>query len=174
MDSSLPDDEQPLYEQMDGEPGLWFDRFERFRLAGPSRSILSIYNGERVAEDSAAPPAKSVPSTWREQAELWQWRHRAAVWDAAEQQTRREQYDRERAEDHEARVMMLKALRGKLMQRLQSLGVDEIRADQLIRGIQMVAQELRAEYNDLPVQRIDLESLSDDELRAIAASPGRR
>src|SRR6185295_9483449 len=148
MDSS-PSDEQPLYAQQDDEPGLWFDRFQRFLLAGPSRSLLSIYNGERVADDPAAPPAKAVPSSWREQAERWQWRHRAAVWDAAEQQQRREQYDAERAEDHEARVMMLKALRGKLMQRLQSLDASAIKAEVLIQGIKMVAQELRAEYNDL-------------------------
>lgn len=176
MESSPPDqlDEAPIWEQQDGEPGLWFDRFHRFLESGPTRSMLSLYNAERVAEDATAQPAKTVPSSWREQADLWQWRHRAAVWDAAEQQRRREQYDQERAEDHEARVMALKALRGKLMQRLQALDAQEISPALLVNSLRMVVQELRAEYNDLPVQRIDFESLSDDELRAIIAGAGRR
>jgi hypothetical protein len=115
-----------------------------------------------------------VPSTWRDIADKWQWKRRAAVWDAEEQQKRREQYDQDRAEDHEARVMVLKVLRSKLMQRLQNLKPDEIGPALLVNAMKMVTQELRAEYDDLPVQRIDVENMTDEELRAIARGAGRR
>ena len=35
------------WEQQPGEPNLWYARFERYRLAGPSRSLLSNLNAER-------------------------------------------------------------------------------------------------------------------------------
>lgn len=160
-------DERQIWEQEENEPGLWFERFERYRLLGPRRSLLSVYNTERLAEDE--PTAKAIPGAWNEACRLYDWKNRASTWDAYEQQRRREQYDADRQEDHEARVMMLKAMRGKLMQRFQTLEVKEITPELLMRGMQMVARELRAEYDDLPTQRLDLEAMTDDELRVIAA-----
>lgn len=165
-------DERQIWEQSDDEPGIWFDRFERYRLIGPSRSFLAVYNAERL--DSNQEPAKSIPGAWVDATRRWDWRNRASTWDAYEQQRRRELYDQEREEDHQARVMLLKVLRGKLVARLNALQPHEIKPELLVRGIQVVSQELRAEYDDLPVQRLDLDSMTDDELRAIATGARAR
>ncbi|HNP70954.1 MAG TPA: hypothetical protein PKK15_07600 [Kouleothrix sp.] len=159
-------DETPAYERREGEPDLWYDRFERFRLAGPARSLLSIYNAERAKEQQE--PARDIPGAWKDAAEAWQWRTRAAAWDAAEQQKRRDAYDAEREEDHEARVTLLKLAHAKLFHAVNALDPKQMRASDVIDGIQMVVRELRAEYDDLPTQPIDFASLSDEELRAIA------
>ena len=58
---------------------LWADRYERFRLAGPGRSLLALYNAERIAKGQA--PAKSVPGAWDAVAKAGDWRKRAAAWD---------------------------------------------------------------------------------------------
>lgn len=161
-----------IYERMDGEPDLWYDRFERYRLMGPSRSLLAVYNAERL--DRSEGPAKAIPGAWVYACRVWDWKNRASTWDAYEGQRRRELYDKEREEDHEARVMLLKAMRAKLVQRLNTLVPEEIKPELLVRGIQIVAQELRAEYDDLPVQRLDLDAMTDDELRAIVAGTRAR
>lgn len=170
--SDEPDERAPAWERRDKEPDIWYDRFERFRLAGPSRSLLSIYNAERAKEQQEA--ARDVPGAWKDSARIWQWRDRAAAWDAAEQQKRRDEYDAERTADHEHRVTLLKVTRSKLFEALSGLDTSRINPGDLIRGVAMVVQELRAEYDDLPTQPIDFASLSDEELHAIAAGARRR
>lgn len=166
------DDERPSWERQDGEPDLWFDRFERFRLAGPARSLLGIYNAERTKDGDSA--ARDIPGAWKDAAEAWQWRVRAAAWDAAEQQKRREQYDAERASDHEARVTLLKLARSKLFHAVNSLDPSRMKPVDVLRGIQIVVEQLRAEYDDLPTQPIDVSAMSDEELHAVATGARRR
>lgn len=83
----------PVWELQPGEPNLWFSRFELFRLAGPRRSLRSIYNGERVAGrvGGKAPqsPVDHAPAAWDNAALKWRWRERAEAWDAAERLRRR-------------------------------------------------------------------------------------
>jgi hypothetical protein len=72
-------DERKPWEQMDGEPNRWFQRFERFRLMGLGRSILSCVNRERVAKGRAE--SDDAPGSWRNAAKAWDWRARAEAWD---------------------------------------------------------------------------------------------
>lgn len=164
--------DEAIWEQREGEPELWFDRFERFRLSGPARSLLSIYNAERAKEGREY--ARDIPGAWKTEAQRWFWRDRAAAWDAAEQQRRREQYDAEREEDHAARVTLLKLARSKLFQAVNVLDAKTMKPADVLQGIRIVVQELRAEYDDLPTQPIDVASLSDEELSAIATGARRR
>lgn len=163
-------DAAPIWERQADEPGRWHDRFERYRLAGPARSMLAVYNAERAGK----PPAKTVPETWRDAAAAWDWHARCAAWDAAAQQRRREQYDADREADHEARVTLLKLARNKLFQAIGRLDASSMKAGDVLQGIRIVVQELRAEYDDLPTQPIDVTSLSDEELYAIATGARRR
>jgi hypothetical protein len=161
------DDRRP-WEQEAEEPGNWFDRLERFRLAGPRRSLLAIYNAERAQRNEE--PARDIPGAWKEAASLWRWRDRAKAWDLAEQQRRRDEHEKDREEDRASRIYLLKITRNKLVQALQEMAPERIRPETLLSGIRMVTQELRTEYADLPPMPLDYEKLSDDELRAIAAN----
>ncbi len=70
------------WEQQPGEPNRWYARFERFRLAGPSRSLLGAVKAER--EQVGKRSTRSVPQAWAKAAQQWRWRERAEAWDAHE------------------------------------------------------------------------------------------
>lgn len=65
---------------MEGEPNLWFQRFERYRLAGPNRTLLGTVNAEK-AERGIQRQAKKTPGAWNRRAEEWHWKERAEAWD---------------------------------------------------------------------------------------------
>jgi hypothetical protein len=83
------------------EPALWYRRFEAFRLAGPGRSMLAVYNHQRreKARSSATEyqPARTVPSSWRQNATLWRWVERAEAWDVHAAQRARIEREAEEA-----------------------------------------------------------------------------
>lgn len=67
------------WDRLPEESNRWFMRFERFRLAGPGRTMIAIYNAERVArglEESAA-----LSGRWRKVIKLRRWVERAEAWD---------------------------------------------------------------------------------------------
>lgn len=109
-------DEQRPWERQKGERNLWYDRFERFRLMGPTRSLRALYGAERAARGDAG--RHSLPSSWSRAVETWQWVARAEAWDQAErervQAEWRERQDSIRAADYGA-GQELRALAGKIL-----------------------------------------------------------
>jgi len=73
------DVKQPWMQQ-DGEPNNWFRRFERYKLLGPTRSLLGCANRERV--EKSLKKSDQVPGSWRNAAKKWNWDARAEAWDA--------------------------------------------------------------------------------------------
>lgn len=80
--------ERKLWEQMvdEGEPVLWFERFTRFRLMYPKRSIVDVFLEEEVkntrGEEIRGKPRTEAPGHWYEEAKKWRWKERVAAWDA--------------------------------------------------------------------------------------------
>ena|SRR5437879_8465321 len=103
-------EEAPIWARQSGEPPLWFLRFERYRLMWP-HSIPAVYRQiwreERRKERQQASKAektkegeksgkergidttleleapKEAPSKWYQYARQWQWKERAAAYDAS-------------------------------------------------------------------------------------------
>lgn len=75
-------DEQAIeaWGRQEGEPMRWFQRFDKFRLMVPVRSIAAVFNEEnqRKPEKTRGNPGRE----WYEAAKQWQWEKRAAAWDA--------------------------------------------------------------------------------------------
>lgn len=67
------------WDQQEGEPTQWFVRFELYRLAGPSRSLLHFYSAERIKAGKGA--AQTISGAWQKQVTLWRWKERAEAWD---------------------------------------------------------------------------------------------
>jgi len=67
------------WERLETEPNRWFQRFERFRLLGPDRSILATCNVWRLEKSREV--SSSSPKSWREMAAFWHWKERAEAWD---------------------------------------------------------------------------------------------
>jgi len=68
-----------IWKQLEMEPNRWFQRFERFRLLGPERTLLGVFNEWRLAK--SRPISRSNPKSWRDAANQWRWRERAEAWD---------------------------------------------------------------------------------------------
>jgi hypothetical protein len=67
-------DERKPWEQMENEPNRWFQRFERFRLMGPGRSIEGAWKAE---ESGGKRPGKA----WYKYSSIFRWNARAGAWD---------------------------------------------------------------------------------------------
>jgi hypothetical protein len=107
-----------VWDRQEGEPDLWFDRFERFRRAGASRTLLSVYNEERqevwARQGKPFKRASSTPSTWSNASQKWNWRSRASAFDQWQRDRRRQEDERafqqEQAEARRNRRLIIKAL----------------------------------------------------------------
>lgn len=154
-----------VWERQAGEPALWFRRFERFRLLGPGRSLLAVYNGEREKARPGASRRRSVPGAWNRAAQAWRWRERAAAWDADEAE--RERLEREaeerrlREQARQTRRSLLGAGHNLLARAMMvymgtAAPVPDVQTVQrLIMAIEKFNADSRQEYGDLPVQALE-------------------
>jgi len=62
------------------EPANWYDRFTRFRLLGPSRTIVTLWRNEKGENGNKIPNAR-----WYSTSSEWRWQERAEAWDRVEQ-----------------------------------------------------------------------------------------
>jgi hypothetical protein len=81
-------EQPPVWARQEGEPANWYARFEAYRLAGPQRSLLGLYNEERQKAEKGS--AQKVPGAWAEAAEKWHWRQRCEQWDMHQIERQRE------------------------------------------------------------------------------------
>jgi len=79
--------EERIWEQQPEEPLRWYRRFDRYRLMQPIHSIPRVYQEELEARPETArtrenPREKLPGGDWYEMADRWDWKARAAAWDA--------------------------------------------------------------------------------------------
>ncbi len=67
------------WERLPEESSFWFQRFERFRLLGPTRSLAGAYNAERVSR--GLDESENAPGSWRNAAKANRWHERAEAYD---------------------------------------------------------------------------------------------
>jgi hypothetical protein len=72
--------EQDAWEQMEGEPEIWYRRFNVYRLMGPSRNISKAYKNWRAG--SGKNEKARAGSEWFTESSRWKWKERADAWDA--------------------------------------------------------------------------------------------
>lgn len=152
---------------------LWFARFELYRELGVSRTIEDAWRRDK-AQQSNPSRSKRPHNRWYEVAREWDWQLRAEAWDeeqialqraaaAQEVQERRQREAEERERARKNRRELLNGFLGKLAEALKDFP-EGANLGELTKATQMVVQELRAEYNDLPVQRIGF--MNEDDLDA--------
>jgi hypothetical protein len=137
------------WDRRPGEPAMWYERFELYRMAGPARAVLSVYR-----RYSGNPKGKAPPHGWSDAFHKWEWQRRAEEWDAAEQKKVREAFDEERRKDKEIRLQMLHAFRSRLAEALLLLDPRSANWRDVIGGLQTVNSELRIEYGEDPSQNM--------------------
>lgn len=119
MDNALPRLEP--WERQPGEPNRWYARFEAYRLAGPSRSLLGSVNADRQGRGKKS---RSIPQAWAANARRWRWQERAEAWDAFQRQQTRLAHFQEVQEMNRRHLQEAKALQSTAIQRLKSLNLD--------------------------------------------------
>jgi hypothetical protein len=113
------------------EPNLWFSRFERYRLAGPGRSLLATVNAEQA--DKGKKKHSGNPGAWTRAAACWHWRERAEAWDEHQRQQARAAHVREVEEMNRRHIQEAQALQNRAVQRLKSLDHQELSASDTLR-----------------------------------------
>ncbi len=106
-------DERKPWEKEPTEPDLWFDRFTRYRLLGPARSLSAVYRkepkpkgskrralrkGAKGREKARKVARQILPGSWRKAAKDWRWQARAEAFDEAQRQVTEEEWLRRREE----------------------------------------------------------------------------
>ncbi len=178
------------------EPMLWYERFERYRLMGPNRTIEAAWRESPAKGSKGKRPSRH----WYERAREWRWKERAEAWDVAEAQRQRAEREAEerrlRAEARDVRRNLLAAGHNVLARAMliymgkQGAVADPQTAQRLLAAIARYNADSREEYGDLPARDLNvrgkdggplavvavtatLEDLSDDELRRIIGLPER-
>src|SRR5262245_11085627 len=126
-----PAPQREPWERLPGEPNRWFARFERYRLAGPCRTLLGTWTAEQ-AEKSRKKRFK-VPGSWNAAAARWRWKERAEAWDEHERQKAREAHAREITEMNQRHIQEAQALQSKAIQRLKTMELDDLSSADVIR-----------------------------------------
>ena len=77
------------WEQQQGEPNMWYDRFFRFCLYGSSRTVSQCFRDTMAEQEAtrkvpihARKPRTKPSGAWWRVARKYQWWERAAAWDA--------------------------------------------------------------------------------------------
>jgi hypothetical protein len=70
----------PLWEQQPGEPDLWFYRFRKFLQMGTTRTVMGAFNAD--LEERGKPKQPRPSGAWSRAADEFEWRARAAAFDA--------------------------------------------------------------------------------------------
>lgn len=163
-----------LWDRQEGESNLWYDRFERFRLMGPHRSLLALYNDEmrdRAKEkDQPFKRKQAVSRPWHDKMVEFRWRERAEAWDEHLRQQQRLEDERLRAEEQEKvrdlRRTTIRALQGMLGRVLTAeqegnYNVDAKTLKDLSTAAANIFKESRLEFGEpteITDNKIDLET----------------
>jgi hypothetical protein len=127
-------DDKPQPEAWDrqrGESNLWYARFERYRLAGPSRSLLGTLNSEMIEKGLLR--KTRVPGAWNRAFERWRWRERAEAWDEQERHKLQAARAHDVEEMNRRHIQEAQALQNKALQRLKALELDDLSATDVLR-----------------------------------------
>jgi hypothetical protein len=127
----MPEPTAPSWDRLADEPNLWFSRFERYRLAGPDRSLRAAHNAEKA--DKGKKRQRSIPGAWSRAAARWNWRERAEAWDEHERVQSRVAHAREIEEMNSRHIQEAQALQNKAIQRLKSLNHEELSVAETLR-----------------------------------------
>lgn len=134
-----------------GEPLPWFGRFERYRQAGPARTLQGAYEQEQRQQGT---PIKRVPGSWERIAAQWRWKARAAAWDAEQLRLDRERFEAQREADRKERMQIARGVRGIALQGLANLNpAKDLSAGDVLRFLSFANDILSRELHDTDYDR---------------------
>lgn len=121
------------WDRLEGEPNQWYARFEQFRLLGPNRTIVAIYNDERAKKGKSK--LYTFPPAWQKYAAEWRWRERAEAWDEAQRALARKEEEGQLRERRRAWIAQAQAVQGKAVERLLTLVAEDLSPRDVLRWV---------------------------------------
>jgi len=107
------------WDRVPGEPVLWYERFDLYRLAGPGRGLDATY---RLVSGKSG----RAGAAWWKNAERWHWQDRAEAWDAEERVKLHAAEEERRRAAREERLRLLGEARAAVWQGLDNANLAEL------------------------------------------------
>ncbi len=154
---------QNPWDRLEGEPILWFDRFDKYyRVQGPGRSLRAAYN--LWQKDKGAKPGR-VGSAWQKAFADWDWQERAEAYDMHCRQERLRAEEKERAKMLKEHIAMARSMWGfgltelkRMLEEKTELNPTEARI-YIKDGVTMERQA-----RGLPEYLLEIAAMSDEDL----------
>jgi hypothetical protein len=147
----LPIEEKPQWLRIKGEPILAYRRFTSYRNLGVTRSFRKAFLLDMEAKGKAHKYDHSgVPGSWLTLAARWNWKERAEAWDQSiideEELDARSDARKKRAERSDRREAAIT----KTLEMIEALdpAIHEVRAGDLVKGLVLLNQDERADYEE--------------------------
>ncbi len=148
------DETEPvLWEQWDGEPPRWYERFVAYMLMGPKKRSIrgcfkKFYHG-RLGNEFF------TPQRWYNASSDWQWAKRAGAWDIEQARLLAVADQEERLEARTQRRTLIRDLGEVFAEKIDDLRDQEITWRNASDLLKVVTETSRTEYDDLPAQKIE-------------------
>jgi hypothetical protein len=114
------------WERLPEEAEKWFERFDHYRIQGPTRTLEAAWRSEAKSSK-----VKRPSSAWYKAAKRYRWHERAAAWDASQRATRQKAREEDIERDAELWRQSVRALAQLRLARGQA--ILKARADRNIR-----------------------------------------
>ena len=132
------------WDRLPGESGIWYGRFDLYRLLGTGRSLDATYRtlrqaqrpaggqAQRPAGEKAQRPAGEpaepgrAGASWWANAEKWEWQRRAEAWDVVERDLLRAAEEERRRDARERRLYLLGEVRESSWKALLAANLSEL------------------------------------------------
>jgi hypothetical protein len=158
----------PAWEQQNGETAKHFSWFQTYLTLGEARSLLGAYNRFRAKSleksQKVFKPVAAVSPAWREVSEKWNWKARAASWDAQERleaEARRKAREIEREEEYAQKRREQKFKLADIIERMQKFPIQEIKTEN--DGKTVIVMPAGWNFNTLARLMQVQEQLADDD-----------
>ncbi len=125
------------WDRQEGEPTIWYARFDFYRGMGPTRTLAAAYNAYRRGKDPNCRQHTNPDKGWLDNSRKWRWRERAAAWDVEQVRLAREEEARRLKK---AREHMVKG-----GEKMQSLAAEAMKG---YRATDLSPAEARAYFKD--------------------------
>ena len=94
----------PVWNQQEGEPDQWYQRFQVYLGLGNKRNIDRAFNEAIDGNRDKSSPSKRASSQWRVIAKEWNWKSRAGAYDHASLQPLQERLQASRSQRIEKQI----------------------------------------------------------------------
>jgi hypothetical protein len=156
--------EQNEWDRIEGEPILWFDRFDKYyRILGPERNLQAAYDLYKGGGGSKK--KGRVTAAWKKALVDWNWQKRAEAYDMHVRNERLRAEEKERAKMLKDHISMARSMWGfglaelkRMLKEKTDLNPTEARI-YIKDGVTMERQA-----RGLPEYLLEIASLSDEEL----------